>query len=257
MQQLNSQLGQANILKLLHDRYQQYASQMAQMIPMINQLQLQGSSAQLLQLQSNYAQFENESQQIQQVLQNPQKQQMYIQQIQQSLLLQMNMQPQQQQQQPQQQPQQLPILQAAPAPVTTTTTTTPAAATMSTSQSSVPKVPSESRKKPKEKSSHWSPEEHQLFLEAIQKYGLKEYHSISAYVKTRTHHQVRTHVNTHLKNVKKKEGPTSGNTPTTNSNSTPQQSFQAETPMESTVMYMAARSDTELATDAQAHKRAQ
>lgn len=47
------------------------------------------------------------------------------------------------------------------------------------------KIPGQSR--------YWTPEEHKLFLEALNKYGHKDLRSISAYVGTRNMTQVRTH----------------------------------------------------------------
>lgn len=53
------------------------------------------------------------------------------------------------------------------------------------SSASKPKIPGQSR--------YWTPEEHKLFLEALNKYGHKDLKSISAWVGTRNMTQVRTH----------------------------------------------------------------
>ncbi len=47
--------------------------------------------------------------------------------------------------------------------------------------------------KKKPQSRYWTPEEHQKFLEALQKYGHKDVKSISMHVSTRNATQVRTH----------------------------------------------------------------
>lgn len=51
--------------------------------------------------------------------------------------------------------------------------------------STKPRIPGQSR--------YWTPEEHKLFLEALNKYGYKDLKSISAWVGTRNMTQVRTH----------------------------------------------------------------
>ena len=40
---------------------------------------------------------------------------------------------------------------------------------------------------------YWTPEEHRLFMEAVQRYGWKDVKSIAQHVGTRTPTQVRTH----------------------------------------------------------------
>lgn len=49
------------------------------------------------------------------------------------------------------------------------------------------------KEKKKPQSRYWTPEEHQRFLEALQKYGHKDVKSISMHVSTRNATQVRTH----------------------------------------------------------------
>lgn len=61
------------------------------------------------------------------------------------------------------------------------------------------------RKQKKNSSRYWSPEEHALFLEALQKFGPKEVRRISAFVGTRTPIQVRTHTQKFYLKIQREE----------------------------------------------------
>lgn len=54
-------------------------------------------------------------------------------------------------------------------------------------------------------SRYWTPTEHQKFLEALDKYGPKDFKAIAAYVSTRTPTQVRTHAQKYFLRIKKEE----------------------------------------------------
>lgn len=70
------------------------------------------------------------------------------------------------------------------------------------------------KEKKKPQSRYWTPEEHQRFLEALQKYGHKDVKSISMHVSTRNATQVRTHAQKYFLRLererRKKEDGTSG-----------------------------------------------
>lgn len=63
--------------------------------------------------------------------------------------------------------------------------------------------------KPKEKEKQvknkWTEKEQQLFLEGLEKFGMKNIKSVTAYIGTRTVGQVRSHLQKHLIKEKKKE----------------------------------------------------
>lgn len=70
------------------------------------------------------------------------------------------------------------------------------------------------KEKKKPQSRYWTPEEHQRFLEALQKYGHKDVKSISMHVSTRNATQVRTHAQKYFLRLererRKKEESTGG-----------------------------------------------
>lgn len=70
------------------------------------------------------------------------------------------------------------------------------------------------KEKKKPQSRYWTPEEHQRFLEALQKYGHKDVKSISMHVSTRNATQVRTHAQKYFLRLererRKKEDNTGG-----------------------------------------------
>jgi len=73
------------------------------------------------------------------------------------------------------------------------------------------------KEKKKPQSRYWTPEEHQRFLEALQKYGHKDVKSISMHVSTRNATQVRTHAQKYFLRLererRKKDDQASGLTP--------------------------------------------
>jgi len=75
--------------------------------------------------------------------------------------------------------------------------------------SSIPKR--EDRKKAQTR--YWQPEEHQRFLEALEKFGPRDVRSISGYVATRSPTQVRTHSQKYFLRVAKEVGSKTSGTP--------------------------------------------